>query len=212
MSRVTWWVSGRAPTPGEDPGSQCGLVPQPFSAITGSSCGLIEIHDTGLYVSCPSVPPSGVIPWAGGTGLRWKMGWPPSTPTLHRGRNVSRDTRLWAKMLFDPNIYFLSTLDILGTGRPSAAPQTSPDLARFPLRPPLCPRPQQLHVSFHVYCPLTPLVQKAMWPTCGNTPDSSLMVWSSGPGSGTNWCWGYSLTSLGCGSFTCQENKIPFPP
>lgn len=107
-------------------------------------------------------------------------------PYLAQSGECSRDTRLQAKMLFNPNIYFLSALDILGTGRSSAAPQTSPDLAHFPLCPPLCPRPQQLHVSFHVYCPLTPLLQKAMWPTGGNTPDSSLMVWSSGPGSGTN--------------------------
>ena len=114
-------------------------------------------------------------------------------------------------MLFNSNIYFLSAFNILDTGRPSAAPQTPQDLACFLLCLPLRPRPQQLQAFFHVYCPLTPLAQKAMWPNGGNTPDSSLMVWSSGPDSGTNWGWGYSLTSLGCGSFTCQKDKTPFP-
>ena len=75
-------------------------------------------------------------------------------PYLAQSRGCFR--RYQAKMLFNPNIYFLSALNILGTGRPSAAPQTSRDLARFPLCPPLCPCPQQRQVFFHVYCPWLP--------------------------------------------------------
>ena len=183
-----WQVSGTGLTAARDPGFQ------PWGCPTALVCRHNDLNGKPchrLCMRCALESSSEAISWAGGVEWRWEMGRAPSPPALHRREPKKRafskrsDCRprsgVNSYLFIGHTLYSKHWQALSGSTTHSGSCLLS-SLPPYPLYLPIIPGS-----FFHVYCPLALCAQEAMGPNSRNTADSSLVIWSSGLGSGMNW-------------------------